>query len=213
MAEVQAYILIQTEVGKAAQVAKEVNDIDGVDAAEDVTGPYDVIVRASARQRRRPRQAGRCKNPGSGGHHAHVDVPSGSPLSSPNSKDAPRRGLATRAVHPPELQPQGGRPTAPYWICRPPIPSRTQRSLRARRKRKSAKDTSTPVGPTPRSISSKQRSPISKARRRQRHSRAAWPRSRVFVSPCVMRVIGSLQRASSTERPSRSFRSAFPATA
>ncbi len=48
MAEVQAYILIQTEVGKAAQVAKEVREIDGVDAAEDVTGPYDVIVRAKA---------------------------------------------------------------------------------------------------------------------------------------------------------------------
>lgn len=48
MAAVQAYILIQTEVGKAAQVAKEVQDIDGVEAAEDVTGPYDVIVRASA---------------------------------------------------------------------------------------------------------------------------------------------------------------------
>jgi DNA-binding Lrp family transcriptional regulator len=48
VADVQAYILIQTEVGKAAQVAKEVDNIDGVDAAEDVTGPYDVIVRASA---------------------------------------------------------------------------------------------------------------------------------------------------------------------
>jgi DNA-binding Lrp family transcriptional regulator len=48
VAEVQAYILIQTEVGKAAQVASSVRDIDGVDAAEDVTGPYDVIVRASA---------------------------------------------------------------------------------------------------------------------------------------------------------------------
>jgi DNA-binding Lrp family transcriptional regulator len=48
VADVQAYVLIQTEVGKAAQVAKEVRDIDGVDAAEDVTGPYDVIVRASA---------------------------------------------------------------------------------------------------------------------------------------------------------------------
>jgi DNA-binding Lrp family transcriptional regulator len=48
VADVQAYILIQTEVGKAAQVASEVRDIEGVDAAEDVTGPYDVIVRASA---------------------------------------------------------------------------------------------------------------------------------------------------------------------
>ena len=45
---VQAYILIQTEVGKAAQVAKEVRVIDGVAEAEDVTGPYDVIVRAEA---------------------------------------------------------------------------------------------------------------------------------------------------------------------
>jgi DNA-binding Lrp family transcriptional regulator len=46
---VQAYILIQTEVGKAAQVAKEVRDIGGVTEAEDVTGPYDVIVRAEAK--------------------------------------------------------------------------------------------------------------------------------------------------------------------
>lgn len=46
---VNAYILIQTEVGKAAQVAKEVADIQGVAAAEDVTGPYDVIVRAEAK--------------------------------------------------------------------------------------------------------------------------------------------------------------------
>ena len=45
---VNAYILIQTEVGKAAQVAKEVAEITGVTAAEDVTGPYDVIVRAEA---------------------------------------------------------------------------------------------------------------------------------------------------------------------
>jgi DNA-binding Lrp family transcriptional regulator len=46
---VNAYILIQTEVGKAAQVAKEVSAIRGVTSAEDVTGPYDVIVRAEAR--------------------------------------------------------------------------------------------------------------------------------------------------------------------
>jgi DNA-binding Lrp family transcriptional regulator len=46
---VNAYILIQTEVGRAAQVAKEVARIKGVKSAEDVTGPYDVIVRAEAR--------------------------------------------------------------------------------------------------------------------------------------------------------------------
>ena len=45
---VQAYILIQTEVGKAAQVADEVRAIGGVTEAEDVTGPYDVIARAEA---------------------------------------------------------------------------------------------------------------------------------------------------------------------
>ena len=45
---VSAYILIQTEVGKAAQVAAEVSQIDGVVSAEDVTGPYDVIVRSEA---------------------------------------------------------------------------------------------------------------------------------------------------------------------
>jgi DNA-binding Lrp family transcriptional regulator len=43
---VQAYILIQTEVGKAADVAKAIAEIKGVTLAEDVTGPYDVIVRA-----------------------------------------------------------------------------------------------------------------------------------------------------------------------
>jgi DNA-binding Lrp family transcriptional regulator len=45
---VSAYILIQTEVGKAAQVAQEVGGIDGVVSAEDVTGPYDVVARAEA---------------------------------------------------------------------------------------------------------------------------------------------------------------------
>jgi DNA-binding Lrp family transcriptional regulator len=45
---VNAYILIQTEVGKAAAVASEIATITGVTTAEDVTGPYDVIVRAEA---------------------------------------------------------------------------------------------------------------------------------------------------------------------
>ncbi|GAB2981216.1 MULTISPECIES: Lrp/AsnC ligand binding domain-containing protein [Streptomyces aurantiacus group] len=45
---VQAYILIQTEVGKASTVADTISKISGVIQAEDVTGPYDVIVRAQA---------------------------------------------------------------------------------------------------------------------------------------------------------------------
>ena len=47
-AVVQAYILIQTEVGKAAEVAAALAELPGVTHAEDVTGPYDVIVRAEA---------------------------------------------------------------------------------------------------------------------------------------------------------------------
>jgi DNA-binding Lrp family transcriptional regulator len=46
---VQAYVLIQTEVGKAATVVQAIRDIQGVTLAEDVTGPYDVIVRAESR--------------------------------------------------------------------------------------------------------------------------------------------------------------------
>ncbi len=45
---VSAYILIQTEVGKAADVAAEVGAIEGVASSEDVTGPYDVIARAES---------------------------------------------------------------------------------------------------------------------------------------------------------------------
>ena len=46
---VQAYILIQTDVGKAAEVAAAIGQLKGITMAEDVTGPYDVIVRAEAR--------------------------------------------------------------------------------------------------------------------------------------------------------------------
>ena len=45
---VQAYILIQSEVGKSSQVSESVGAIDGVVKAEEVTGPYDVIARVEA---------------------------------------------------------------------------------------------------------------------------------------------------------------------
>ncbi len=45
---VEAYVLIQTEVGKAAQVAAEIAKINGVSSAEAVTGPYDAVVFAQA---------------------------------------------------------------------------------------------------------------------------------------------------------------------
>jgi DNA-binding Lrp family transcriptional regulator len=46
---VAAYVLIQTEVGKAGQVARAIAEIKGVHGVEPVAGPYDVIARAEAR--------------------------------------------------------------------------------------------------------------------------------------------------------------------
>jgi DNA-binding Lrp family transcriptional regulator len=45
---VHAYVLIQTDIGKAAHVSDQVSAIDGVIVSEAVTGPYDVIARAEA---------------------------------------------------------------------------------------------------------------------------------------------------------------------
>lgn len=45
---VEAFVLIQTEQGKMAQVAEKVQEIEGVDDAAVVTGPYDVIAHVSA---------------------------------------------------------------------------------------------------------------------------------------------------------------------
>jgi DNA-binding Lrp family transcriptional regulator len=45
---VSAYVLIQTEVGRASDVTMALRAIPGFDEAHDVTGPYDVIARATA---------------------------------------------------------------------------------------------------------------------------------------------------------------------
>jgi DNA-binding Lrp family transcriptional regulator len=45
---VSAYILIQTEVGKASNVVNEIRKLNGIVEADDVTGPYDVVVKARA---------------------------------------------------------------------------------------------------------------------------------------------------------------------
>ena len=45
---VQAYILVQTVVGRSSDVSTAIRRISGVTLAEDVTGPYDVVVRAEA---------------------------------------------------------------------------------------------------------------------------------------------------------------------
>lgn len=46
---VSAYILILTEVGRASAVAQSCRELEGIETADDVTGPYDVILRARAR--------------------------------------------------------------------------------------------------------------------------------------------------------------------
>ncbi len=45
---VQAYILIQTEVGRARDVAGSIANISGVVRVDAVTGPYDVVVLTEA---------------------------------------------------------------------------------------------------------------------------------------------------------------------
>lgn len=46
---IKAYILVQTEVGASAEVSAALRVIPGVISAQDVVGPYDVIVEAHAR--------------------------------------------------------------------------------------------------------------------------------------------------------------------
>jgi DNA-binding Lrp family transcriptional regulator len=45
---VRAFVLIETQMGSAGSVAKEIRAIPGIVAADDVTGPYDVIASAEA---------------------------------------------------------------------------------------------------------------------------------------------------------------------
>lgn len=45
---VEAYVLIQAEVGRSSEVAGAVGKIPGVSYADVVTGPFDVIARAEA---------------------------------------------------------------------------------------------------------------------------------------------------------------------
>jgi DNA-binding Lrp family transcriptional regulator len=41
---VRAYVLIQTDTGRAADVAGAIRGLPGVISTEAVTGPYDVVV-------------------------------------------------------------------------------------------------------------------------------------------------------------------------
>ena len=85
---VQAYVLIQTDVGKSAQVAEEVGEIEGVIAAHNVTGNYDVIVLAEAESmddlaaRRQP-------DPAHPRHHPHHHLLRGPPVGGASSGGRP----------------------------------------------------------------------------------------------------------------------------
>lgn len=45
---VRAFVLIETQVGHGSDVAREIRALPGVVAADDVTGPYDIIATAEA---------------------------------------------------------------------------------------------------------------------------------------------------------------------
>jgi DNA-binding Lrp family transcriptional regulator len=43
-----AYVLIETELGRVAHVAQALTELGGVQVAEDLAGPYDVIAKVQA---------------------------------------------------------------------------------------------------------------------------------------------------------------------
>lgn len=45
---VSAYILIQTDMDKATNVAETIREIEGIAFADIVTGPYDIIAKADS---------------------------------------------------------------------------------------------------------------------------------------------------------------------
>lgn len=45
---IEAFVLIQTDIGKPSPVASQVSQLDGVTTAVPVTGPYDVVARLVA---------------------------------------------------------------------------------------------------------------------------------------------------------------------
>ncbi len=68
-------MLIQTEVGRAEVIAKQLAALPGVLSSEYVTGPYDVVVRIGADSL--SRTAGQCRAECAAGHrhHPHTDLP------------------------------------------------------------------------------------------------------------------------------------------
>ncbi len=44
-----AYVLVQTQIGRTRDVTYEIGRLEGVVYAEPITGPYDVVARISGR--------------------------------------------------------------------------------------------------------------------------------------------------------------------
>lgn len=40
---IRAFVLIQTDIGSVSKVADELSRTEGVEAAHEITGPYDII--------------------------------------------------------------------------------------------------------------------------------------------------------------------------
>jgi hypothetical protein len=70
-----AYVLIQTEVGKVAHVARALSDLDGAQLAEDLAGPDDIIARGPGARSGSAGPAGGLAHPGRGRRHPHPDLP------------------------------------------------------------------------------------------------------------------------------------------
>lgn len=45
---IAAFVLVMTEVGRAADVARAIAELPGVSSSDHVTGPYDVIAHTTA---------------------------------------------------------------------------------------------------------------------------------------------------------------------
>ena len=103
---VTAYVLIQTEVGKAARVTSEIVDITGVQQAQAVTGPYDVIVRAEARNLDELGKLGGRAGTGGRRHHQDPHLPDRPSRVGRAHRGAQIGGIRGSTVHAPT--PRGG---------------------------------------------------------------------------------------------------------
>jgi DNA-binding Lrp family transcriptional regulator len=52
VSEVNVYVLVQAELGTSPRIVREVGRLPGILSVDQVTGPYDIIVQATARNPR-----------------------------------------------------------------------------------------------------------------------------------------------------------------